>query len=81
MVNYHKVLTFIAESEAQELIQRFIQSEQFKNESKVINATLKLLEQQEPKLQHLRTLIDEGVSFGSAELLDEERFLQELKTL
>ena len=75
------MLTFIAESEAQELIQRFIQSEQFKNESKVINATLKLLEQQEPKLQHLRTLIDEGGSFGSAELLDEERFLQELKTL
>ena len=73
-------ITFTASNEVQELIQELVQSGQYANENEAINAALKLLERQNNvKLLRLCSLIEEGLNSGPAEVVDEDKLLQELK--
>lgn len=52
----------------------------FKNASEVIRAGLRLLEEEEAKIQILKKAIAEGFESGMAEKFDPKKHLEKLKT-
>ncbi|MES2630165.1 MAG: type II toxin-antitoxin system ParD family antitoxin [Bacteroidota bacterium] len=51
----------------------------FNNTSEVVRAGLRLLENEENRLQALKTAINEGIESGTADGFDPEQFLTNLK--
>ncbi len=52
----------------------------FKNASEVIRAGLRLLEEEETKIQMLKKAITEGIESGTARNFDAKKHLEKLKT-
>lgn len=66
-------------SHFEEFVESSISSGRYKNASEVIRAGLRLLEEEEYKLQQLRNAIQEGIDSGIAHDFDPEKHLMELK--
>jgi antitoxin ParD1/3/4 len=63
----------------EDFIKSRIAEGRYKNASEVIRAGLRLLEEQEKKVQVLRIAIQEGIDSGINEDFDADEFLKELK--
>lgn len=63
----------------EDFIKSRITEGRYKNASEVIRAGLRLLEEQEKKVQALKNAIQEGIDSGINEDFDAEEFLKELK--
>lgn len=63
-----------------QFIKNRIKEGRFKNTSEVIRAGLRLLEEEEAKLLHLKNAIQEGVDSGIANDFDPKKHLDSLKS-
>lgn len=64
----------------EEFIQTKIQEGRYNNASEVIRAGLRLLEEKEHRLYHLKNAIQEGLESGIMENFDSEEHLKYLKS-
>jgi antitoxin ParD1/3/4 len=62
-----------------QFIQSTLSAGRYKNASEVVRAGLRLLEEEEQKIQALRLAIEEGIKSGIAEDFDQEVHLKTLK--
>lgn len=62
-----------------QFIQSTLSAGRYKNASEVVRAGLRLLEEEEQKIQALRLAIEEGIKSGIAEDFDPEVHLKTLK--
>lgn len=62
-----------------QFIQSTLSEGRYKNASEVVRAGLRLLEEEEQKMQALRLAIEEGIKSGIAEDFDPEMHLKKLK--
>lgn len=63
----------------EEFVDNTISRGRFKNASEVIRAGLRLLEEEENKIQMLRNAIQEGLDSGIAKDFDAKKHLEKLK--
>ncbi|MCA6362086.1 MAG: type II toxin-antitoxin system ParD family antitoxin [Bacteroidetes bacterium] len=63
----------------EEFIQHALQQGRYKNASEVIRAGLRLLEEEENKVQALKIAVQEGIDSGIAEDFDPEKHIKALK--
>ncbi len=63
----------------EEFVDTKVSQGRYKNASEVIRAGLRLLEEEEDKIQLLKNSIQEGVDSGIAEDFDSKRHLETLK--
>lgn len=63
----------------EDFVENRITAGRFKNASEVIRAGLRLLEEEENKLQILKNAIQEGIDSGIAEDFDARKHLETLK--
>jgi len=76
-----RTITFQPSKELGEFIETLIQTGSYNNQSEVVRAGLRLLQEQTAasKLQQLRNLIDEGEASGELTSWDVESFLARMK--
>lgn len=63
-----------------DFVQNQISEGRYKNASEVIRAGLRLLENEESQINHLRNAIQEGVNSGKAKDFDPKSHLKSLKS-
>lgn len=71
-----KSLSVILGERYDEIIERQIANGRFGSPSETLQAALRLLEEEDEKLDRLRAAIDEGDNSGEPEPLDIEAFIQ-----
>lgn len=64
----------------EEFIEKSLSKGRFQNASEVIRAGLRLLEEEEDRLQALKTEIQEGINSGRAEYFEANKHLENLKS-
>ena len=76
-----RTITFQPSKELGEFIEVLIQTGSYNNQSEVVRAGLRLLQEQTAasKLQQLRNLIDEGETSGGLDTWDLDSFLARMK--
>jgi len=63
----------------EDFVENIIVEGRYKNASEVIRAGLRLLEEEENKVQILKSAIQEGIDSGSAKNFDPKKHLETLK--
>lgn len=63
----------------EDFIQERISSGRYNNASEVVRSALRLLEEQEQKINILRSAIEDGLKSGIVEDFDSQEFLQQMK--
>ncbi len=77
-----RTITFQPNEELGSFIERQVETGNFQNQSEVVRAGLRLLQEQnaESKLQQLRNLIDEAENTSTIENWTKEEFLARMKS-